>query len=442
MFYVTCKPTIIVDWRTHLMPIAEGSLVTLLVKLGVVASLASILTRSSGVKRTLLREVRTLGQTLRFGLWFAALFGAGVATRVATGSYLAGDLGLEGSLLSGILGGYVTGLLSGVLISLPAMFNGEFVTMPLLAAVGVMGGLLRDCASDTEDIWSFSPLLDLHFSRNRRRTLFHAFFLAAIFFAEFLRQRLGSLFGRNRIFYLEPGWPVYIATFFAVVLPLKIWNNARNESKLQEQQRLLMQARLDALTSQINPHFLFNTLNSVSSLIRSNPHQARMVVYQLSNILRRLLRKHDNFSSLREELSFIDDYLSIEVVRFGDKLRFRKDVEPAALDMQLPSMLLQPLIENCIKHGLASKVEGGAITLRASRVEGRLHLLVEDDGVGIPEAEMATLLDRGIGVSNVNERLKVLFGADYRMWIDSKPGQGTRIEIEVPELQTSLAAVS
>jgi len=436
------------------MPIAEASeasLVTLLVKLGVVASLANMLTRSSGMKRSLLRELRTLNQRVRFALWFALIFGAGVAARVASGSYLAGDLGLEGSLLSGILGGYVTGLLSGVLISLPAMRNGELLCMPLLAAVGVMGGLLRDCAPDTEDIWSFSPIPDLkHW--DQRRALFHGFFLAAILFAEFLRQGLGIIFRHNRIFYLEPSWPssshplaaaaVYVTTLFAVVLPLKIWNNARNESKLQEQQRLLMQARLDALTSRINPHFLFNTLNSVSSLIRTNPHQARMVVYQLSNILRRLLRKHDNFSSLREEINFIDDYLAIEVTRFGDKLKFHKDVEPAALDMQLPSMLLQPLIENCIKHGLSGKVEGGSITLRARRVEQRLHLLVEDDGVGIPEAEMATLLERGIGVSNVNERLKVLFAADYRMWIDSKPGQGTRIEIEIPEIQTRLAAVS
>jgi two-component system LytT family sensor kinase len=431
---------------------SESPLVTLLVKLGVVASLASILTRSSGMKRALLRERRTLNQRLRFALWFAAIFGAGVATRVTTGSYIAGDLGLEGSLLAGILGGYFTGLLAGVLISLPAMFHQEYVSMPLLAAVGVMGGLLRDCASDTEDIWSFSPMFDLK-RWDSRRTIFHAFFLVTILFAEFLRQGLGNLFHEpNRIFYLPPAWPagahalavgaVYVTTLFAVVLPLKIWNSARNESKLQEQQRLLMQARLDALTSQINPHFLFNTLNSVSSLIRTNPHQARMVVYQLSNILRRLLRKHDNFSSLREELNFVDDYLAIEVVRFGDKLKFRKDVEPAALEMQLPSMLLQPLIENCIKHGLSSKIEGGSITLRARRVEQRLHLLVEDDGVGIAEAEMATLLESGIGVSNVNERLKVLFGSDYRMWIDSKPGQGTRIEIEVPEIQTRLAAVS
>jgi two-component system LytT family sensor kinase len=308
------------------------------------------------------------------------------------------------------------------LIAIPAMFNHEWLSMPLLAAVGVMGGLLRDCASDTEDIWSFSPLLHLKLSR---RTAFHVFFLAAILSAEFLRQVLGNNFVA-RIFFLKSVWPpgaVYVTTLFAVVLPLKIWNNARNESKLEDQQRLLMQARLDALTSQINPHFLFNTLNSVSSLIRTNPQQARAVVYQLSNILRRLLRKTDNFSTLREELKFIDDYLSIEVVRFGDKLKFRKEVEPSALDMQVPSMLLQPLIENCIKHGLASKVAGGSITLGARRVEERLHLLIADDGVGIPESEMAGLLERGIGVSNVNERLKVLFGADYRMSINSTPGE-------------------
>src|SRR5579859_1810838 len=135
----------------------NASLVTLLVKLGVVAALASILTRLPGAKRMLLREQRTLNQRLRFALWFAAVFGAGVAARVAApASYGAGDLSLEGSLLAGILGGYFTGLLSGAMISLPAMFGGkEYLSMPLLAAVGVMGGLLRDCAPDTEDIWSF-----------------------------------------------------------------------------------------------------------------------------------------------------------------------------------------------------------------------------------------------------------------------------------------------
>jgi two-component system LytT family sensor kinase len=159
-------------------------------------------------------------------------------------------------------------------------------------------------------------------------------------------------------------------------------------------------------------------------------------------VLRRLLRKHDNFNSLRDELSFIDDYLGIETVRFGDKLRFEKDVDDDTLDMLVPSMLLQPLVENSIKHGLSSKVEGGSIRISAHRDGPRLRLVVEDDGVGIPESRLATLLEQGIGVSNVNERLKVLFGNDYRMWIDSQPGRGARIEIEIPELQSTLAAVS
>jgi len=203
-----------------------------------------------------------------------------------------------------------------------------------------------------------------------------------------------------------------------------------------------VEARLAALTSQINPHFLFNTLNSVSSLIRTDPNQARVMVVRLSKVLRRLLRKHENFSTLRDELSFIEDYLSIEVIRFGEKLRFEKDVAPDALDMLVPSMLLQPLVENSIKHGLSNKVEGGSIRIAARRSESHLQVTVEDDGVGIPESKLNTLLDRGIGVTNVHERLKVLFGSEYRMWVESQPGHGTRIQIEMPELETGLAAVS
>ena len=126
---------------------------------------------------------------------------------------------------------------------------------------------------------------------------------------------------------------------------------------MEQQQLRLNEARLAALSRQINPHFLFNTLNSVTSLIRQDPEMARQVVYKLSNILRRLLRQQDNLTALREELSFIDDYLAIEMVRFGEKLRVVKDIDPATLDMLVPSMLLQPIVENSIRHGLASKVD-------------------------------------------------------------------------------------
>jgi two-component system LytT family sensor kinase len=184
---------------------------------------------------------------------------------------------------------------------------------------------------------------------------------------------------------------------------------------------------------------LFNTLNSVGSLIRTDPNQARVMVVRLSKVLRRLLRKHEHFTPLREELSFIEDYLAIETVRFGEKLRFERDVAEDTLDMLVPSMLLQPLVENSIKHGLSKKVEGGTICIRTYRTENRLHLLVEDDGAGIPEEKLATLLDGGIGVNNVHERLKVLFGNDYKMWVESELGKGARIEIEVPELQSAMA---
>jgi two-component system LytT family sensor kinase len=234
----------------------------------------------------------------------------------------------------------------------------------------------------------------------------------------------------------------YVATYFCITLPLKVWNSTRNESKLEEQHRLLMQARLEALASQINPHFLFNTLNSVSTLIRLNPEQARTMVTQLARIMRRRLRNQEHFTPLREELDFIEDYLAIELVRFGDKLKVLKHIDPLASDMLVPSMLLQPLVENSIKHGISGKIEGGVITLRARRSNDRLVIEVEDDGVGIPESELSNILNKGVGVTNVKERLKVLYNQDYRMLIDSQPGRGTRIEIELPEMQVRLRAAS
>jgi two-component system LytT family sensor kinase len=419
----------------------------LLLKLGVMASIASILARSNAFKAILMLENRTLNQRVSLSLWVSIVFGASVATRVLAPTYKVADMGLEGSLIAGIMGGYVTGLLSGVIISLPAAFNSEHTVMPLLAGIGVLGGLLRDLAPDPEEIWRFS-FFDLSIyrffkeSKNYRRASFHLLFFVGILLAEAVRQGMNR-FAANQALFPRPNLEIaaeYLTTVFAVFIPLKIWNSMRNEKKLEEQERLLAEARLAALTSQINPHFLFNTLNSVSSLIRTDPNQARVMVLKLSKVLRRLLRKHEHFSTLRDELSFIEDYLSIELVRFGDKLRFERDVAENTLDMLVPSMLLQPLVENSIKHGLSSKVEGGTIRIRAERSETKLNLLVEDDGIGIPEAKLATLLDRGIGVSNVNERLKVLFGNQYRMWIDSQPGHGTRIQIEVPELQTDLAA--
>jgi two-component system LytT family sensor kinase len=235
---------------------------------------------------------------------------------------------------------------------------------------------------------------------------------------------------------------IYATSIMVIGTELKIWNSVRIQIKLEEQERLLLHARMEALQNQINPHFLFNTLNSVSSLVRFDPDTARELIIKLANILRRLLNNSDAFVPLREELEFIDDYLDIEVVRFGrDKLRVVKELEPLSLDAMVPSMLLQPLVENSIKHGLASKIEGGSIYLRSRLTDSKLIIEVEDDGVGMGAANLlerpSGLGGTGIGMANVAERLKVLYGATARMTIDSREGKGTLVRLRLPVLQTA-----
>lgn len=426
----------------------DEQLMLLLLQVAVAAAVASILARLNAFVRMLMREERSFEQRLLMALAFGAVFGGGVAVRVVTGTYKAADLAVAGSFLAGVLGGYVAGLISGILISLPAMLASEFLTMPFVAGVGVLGGLIRDLSPDPEEIWRFSPVFntlahtrDLFRGNVPPNLWFQLVFIASILFSELLRYGASLIFP-ERIFAPLPAaaqdtaWRLiapYAATLLCTVVPLRIWNGARTERKLEAQKLLINEARLQALQSQINPHFLFNTLNSISSLVRTNPEQARAVIYKLSSILRRLLRKHENVAPLRDELSFIEDYLSIEMVRFGEKLRFVRDVEAGAMNCLVPGMLLQPLVENSIKHGLASKLGGGTIRVTGRLESGRLRITVEDDGVGIPDERMERLFDHGIGVNNVNERLKVLYGDTYRMEIDSRPGEGTRIEIELPE---------
>jgi two-component system, LytTR family, sensor kinase len=380
--------------------------------------------------------------------------------RLSSGAYQGVDLSLEGSIVAGFVGGYVAGLVAGAVCALPAILSGEYLSMPLYAAVGVIGGLLRDLAPHHEEIWRFSPFFDLSIYRllrypsERQRRTYHILILLSLLLAETLRFLAMQLFEGRYLFtiYGMGSGPLvvggaFLTTVFAVTIPLKVWNSARNERLLESKERLLVQARLSALSSQINPHFLFNTLNTVSSLIRTQPEEARRVVHRLSSILRRLLRKTDSYTPLRDELQFIDDYLSIEMVRFGEKLKVVKEIDSGALDCQIPAMLLQPIVENSIpamllqpivensiRHGLAGKLNGGRIRLAARKSDsGRVLLTVEDDGVGIEEDKLATLLKQaGIGVSNVNERLHVLFGDDYRLSVDSRPGRGTRTEIDIP----------
>jgi two-component system LytT family sensor kinase len=394
------------------------------------------------------------------------LFGASAEVRILSHRlYQPIDLAMEGAIISGMLGGYVSGLITGLCVSVPDMVAQKYMSMPLYAAAGIIGGLIHDVAPRREDIWSFSPFVDLNLYRFFRQVLrlnrnaiqrrvielavFNIACNALVLGAELLRWSIYNQFHVHNTFFLFEGSPLTsklfawsaATTLFAVSIPIRIWASYRAERQLELQHARLTEARLAALTNQINPHFLFNTLNSIATLIRINPESARNMIYRLSKILRRLLRKAENYSPLREEISFIDDYLAIEMVRFGDKLRFHKEIEANTVDRLVPSMILQPIIENSIRHGLASKLDGGAVRLRAWLDGSRLFISIEDDGVGIPESKLATLFESGVGVSNVNERLRVLFGAGYRLQIDSKPGQGTKTLIEIPEIDNSVQEI-
>jgi two-component system LytT family sensor kinase len=235
---------------------------------------------------------------------------------------------------------------------------------------------------------------------------------------------------------------IYLTAIMVVGTELKIFNSVRIQIKLEEQERLLLQARMVALQNQINPHFLFNTLNSISSLVRFDPDTAREMILKLATILRRLLHSTDSFVPLREEVEFIDNYLDIEVVRFGrDKLKVVKDLDPASLEAMVPSMLLQPLVENCIKHGLSPKVEGGSITLRSRLIKSRLVVEVEDDGVGMGvgaefarEHGQAWLGRHGYRHGQRCRALKVLYGDAAKMIIENREGGGTLIRLRLPIL--------
>lgn len=435
-------------------PVSFGKdlLLTLLLKVGVAASLAALLARSAVFRKVLYTEERDSDQKVKLMLFMTPPLAIGVTLRLVGHPYRFADLTLEGSFLLGLLGGRVVGPLGGSIVSLPAFLAHEWLSTPIAAFAGLLGGLIRQAIPNKEELWNFGPFLFLSLPRwlvrlvREGRTAWEMLPLAGCLALEVGRQALGHAVPNRWMFFIDGhgAWPftlVLLATVMAVAVPIKIWNNTRVEMNLEQHQQLLLKARMDALSAQINPHFLFNTLNTVASLIRFDPDMARVVVIKLSNILRRLLRKHETFVPLREELGFIDDYLDIEVARFGrDNLQIFKQVDEHTLEAFVPSMLLQPIVENSLKHGLAPKLEGGEICIRTSTQDGRLVIEVEDNGVGIPEERLRQVYAEGIGMSNVHERLRVLYGGHFRMEITSRAGQGTLVRIEVPEVVSAVPA--
>jgi two-component system, LytTR family, sensor kinase len=429
-------------------------LINLMVKLGLAAAIAAGLVRSVEFKSLLFREQRSLRDRIYLVLWLVV--SAWIGKALALGVWFkflpvntfTGDLSFETTILLGAIAGRVAGVTGGLLLALPNAISGAWLLLPLNVLIGLVAGQLREFTPHHEEIWRFSPFNYLSILRWVRRTEprpsftdWQMVFLLTILLLRVVYSEAGRWF-KPTLYLPNPHWIdglVYATSVTVIVIELKIWNGVRLQIKLEEQERLLLQARMAALQNQINPHFLFNTLNSVSSLVRIAPDTARELIIKLATILRRLLHSSDAFVPLQEEIDFIDNYLDIEVVRFGrDKLKVVKELDPASLEVMIPSMLLQPLVENSIKHGLSSKIDGGSIFLRSFLSESHVTVEVEDDGVGMGSAQLfepPTGLGRGgIGMANVAERLKVLYGDTARMTIDSRNGTGTLIRLRLPVL--------
>ena len=434
-------------------------LINLMVKLGLAAALAAALVRSVEFKSLLFREERSLRDRiylvgwLVISGWIGKALVLGVWIKFGPANTFTGDLLFETTILLGALAGRGAGCFGGALMALPAAFNGGWLLVPLNSVIGLITGQLREFSPNHEEIWKFSPFNYLSLLRWVRRTEprpsfsdWQMVFLLSILVLRFLQETAMRWIPSYQSA-PQPNWVealTYAASVTVIVIELKIWNGVRLQIKLEEQERLLLQARMAALQNQINPHFLFNTLNSVSSLVRIAPDTARELIIKLAAILRKLLHSSDAFVPLQEEIDFIDNYLDIEVVRFGrDKLKVIKELDPASLDVMVPSMLLQPLVENSIKHGLSSKIDGGSIFLRSRLTDSLLTIEVEDDGVGMGSAQLlerpSGLGEGGIGMANVAERLKVLYSDTAKMTIDSRNGEGTLVRLRLPVLPSDLS---
>ena len=234
-------------------------------------------------------------------------------------------------------------------------------------------------------------------------------------------------------------------------------------AELDREKQLATDARLDALRAQINPHFLFNILNTIASKARTRPEEARELLLRLSEFFRYAVRQEGHFAEFAQEYFFVRTYLSLEQARFGERLQVRYDIDPQVLTSRVPVLTIQPLVENAVKHGVARKKEGGTVRLRA-RVDPltrTTHIRVADDGVGMDPGVLAALMagtgpqggdgalggptgavltepdaltgnHAGVGLRNISERLDSLFGDRYDLSISTPKSGGTVVDLRIP----------
>jgi LytS/YehU family sensor histidine kinase len=237
----------------------------------------------------------------------------------------------------------------------------------------------------------------------------------------------------QRSFLADMDWILMVYAAIVGVSHAIAYYHETEERKLKEAQleTRLMEAQLKTLQAQLHPHFLFNTLHAISTLIHRDPEAADRMISRLSDLLRITFdRSSEAKITVKEEIEFLQKYLDIEQTRFPDRLVVRVDIDPEVLDAEVPQMILQPLVENAIKHGIAPRSEPGFLQVLAGRAEERLWMEVRDNGSGL-HGRTLKALRTGVGLSNTRARLEYLYGPQHRLEFSDRNG-GLTVRVEIP----------
>ena len=402
----------------------QGLLLTLLLQVGLMVGLASLVAAVRPLREVLSGDRDELWWRLGRLVLEGCVLLAGLKARLSLG-YEATDLSLEGTFLVGWAHGSGAGVAVAVVLGAVALNSGWSAALPFLILVGIAGaGLAR--RYENASTWMGGR---------------HTSIVTPV------RELVicGGVLVACKAIWALLGWPGVVppiavahgvGSFFAVLMtsaisvaaPLWIWRGLRVEGELMRRTRQIEQARMESLMERFRPHFLFNTLSAIVSLMRTDVEGARSMTLKLAGLLRRSLEEDVyGFVPLQEELRFADDYLSIESIRHGDRLRVERRIPEDIMEFPVPRMILQPLVENAIMHGIDPKVEGGTLTLTARKNGLGLVIEVADDGVGLSED------NEGIGLNNLRARLKLAYGEAGRVELQPGPdGQGTRAVLNLP----------
>lgn len=340
----------------------------------------------------------------------------------------------------------------GLVLSTSTYINGVFSNQPinwrsaLLAQLlpqfiwcGLLPAVVRFDHHTRSRTQRWPRILAIHFPAAIamsviQTTLFGLIYWPLTAFSTIRYSSLTHLFqsiGLGRIMIGIICYKLIVTTNYALDYYEKYREEKHRSTRLEAQ---LAQAQLQALKMQLQPHFLFNALNSISSLVLEEPRVAVHMIARLGDFLRLTIENNGTqVVSLERELEFLRCYLEIEQVRFRDRLRVKIEAEPETLRAQVPNLLLQPIIENAIKHGIAARAAAGRIEVIAKRKDGKLQIEVCDDGPG-PDGNSSTIriINEGVGLANTRERLRQLYRDDFRIDLSSRTGGGTMVTVEMP----------